>query len=183
MIKLLNKQYGGKKAFIFHLFYKAKHFIIGLPCVDPIPDKIQHRRVVFACKGNICRSALAHQYLLDLCQWDVVSFGLDSHSGKPANERVTRIALEIGVNLKSHKTTALKDYTFKQGDIIICMEPWQCESVKKLYPKALVNLLGLFLECKRPYLHDPYASAETWVYTSVILIKQAVKNLYEKHIK
>lgn len=177
----LKRHYGGKKAFIYHVLQKIRYLTLGYSYIDKIPHTISNdQRVVFVCKGNICRSALAHQYLISLGKTDTVSFGLDTHTGKPANERMLKASMKRNISLTSHKTTAIDGYNYRQGDILLCMEPYQCKEAKQFFPDATVSLLGLCLSSKRIYLHDPYAACQEYVETCTDIIILATQNLFNR---
>ena len=109
----------------------------------------------------------------------VISFGLITDTGKPANNRITKQSEQIGIDLKPHLTTAIEDYQYKESDILVCMEPWQYKMLNDKFPNASITILSAFLNRPRLYLHDPYASSEAYVETSLNLIKESIDNWIE----
>ena len=83
-------------------------------------------RLVFVCKGNICRSAYAEAVARSIGV-DSISCGIDTVTGAPANEQAIKISSMRGFDLTKHKTTPVQSLTFKENDLLIAMEPWQVE--------------------------------------------------------
>jgi len=145
--------------------------------VDPIPSSIIDSRIVFVCKGNICRSALAHCYLNLLGYKNVSSFGLDTHPNKPAYKELVRSSAKEGVDLTIHRTSCISTYSPRSTDLIICMEPYQSKMIKRRYPNIKVTLLGLFLEKPIPYIHDPYGCSEPYLKKCTTTVMEAIKKM------
>lgn len=114
-------------------------------------------RLVFCCKGNICRSAYAHWRAREQ-GWATASFGLDARPGKPANPAAVAAAQRRGLSLDAHAAcdapTALAQAG--PGDLILAMEPGQLQALRGR-SAAQLSLLGLWHPTRpRPYLQDPY---------------------------
>ena len=59
-------------------------------------DRGEVRRLVFVCKGNICRSPFA-EAVARAAGADAVSYGLDARDGLPANPSAIRTARKFGL--------------------------------------------------------------------------------------
>jgi len=152
VFQFIQNRYGSKKGFVRFIYY---YFLQALNKKhDVIPEGIS--RVVFVCKGNICRSAAAEAYFKSRNSLDCCSLGLDTTSGKPANARICSVAKKYGVNLDSHLTTAVSDFIPKAGDFYVCMEPAHIKQLNQKLGDVPAVLLGLFGSPKMSYIHDPY---------------------------
>ena len=77
------------------------------------------KRVVFVFKSNIFRSTLAQEVmkLQSFCQ--VLSFSVDTHTGKPNNPRMVFAARGLGCDLSKHSTKSLSDIRIRNGDFLL----------------------------------------------------------------
>lgn len=177
MLNKIRNNYGGIKAFLRHMKFNATGYFTQKRLKTIIFNS--KSRIVFVCKGNICRSAFAHWYMKGKVKNTVISFGLITDTGKPANNRILKQSEQVGIDLTSHLTTAVEDYQHKETDILVCMEPWQFKALRDRFPGATITILSAYLNKPRLYLHDPYASSEAYVKTSLDLIKESVDNWIE----
>ncbi|WP_185234544.1 arsenate reductase/protein-tyrosine-phosphatase family protein [Teredinibacter franksiae] len=130
------------------------------------------KRLVFVCKGNICRSALADIYCSRQNQIPVASFGLTTHSGKPANIRVREKSEKLGIDMSGHITTCYNDFEHQTGDMYICFEPDHCRQLQALGIKNDILLLGTLHNNKKWYIHDPYNANDHYVaYISTYIVE------------
>jgi protein-tyrosine phosphatase len=95
-------------------------------------------RLVFVCKGNICRSAYA-EVVAKSIGVESISCGIDTVTGKPANEMALKTSATRGFDLGKHKTTTVQSLTFEKTDLLLAMEPWQS--------KYLVDNLPVGSQC------------------------------------
>ena len=141
-------------------------------------------RLVFICKGNICRSAFAEAVARSLGK-EVVSCGLDTVEDAPANEMAILTAKKFSVDLSHHKTTPITKLKLKtKTDLLIAMEPGQLEKLHSLYDdRYQCTLLGLWLKPALPYLHDPYGSSPAYFQKCFVSIESAVKMIIRNCVK
>jgi len=78
-------------------------------------------RLIFVCKGNICRSAYAEALVRSLGV-EALSCGLNTRSDLPANDRAKEVASTRGVSLEVHRTTPIEECTPLKNDLFIAME-------------------------------------------------------------
>jgi protein-tyrosine phosphatase len=142
------------------------------------PAKGSVRRLVFVCHGNICRSAFA-QAVARREGVRTAGFGLSTTSGMPAHPPVSAEAARRGLPLDDHLTTALDDYAWEQGDLLLVMEVRQLKHLRANPALADVprNLLGRFGSPPVPHLHDPYMIDPAYLPTCLDRIERAVVNL------
>jgi protein-tyrosine phosphatase len=137
------------------------------------------RRVVFVCQGNICRSpfgeAVARRMGLS-----TASFGLATSTGMPAFGRAIETAQAQGIDLTLHRVTAIEDFVFQSGDLLVVMEVRQARRLLKSreLPRGVqITLLGLWSEPLRPHLHDPFEHGSAYFEFCFRVIESGVKEL------
>lgn len=173
------RTFGSKKGMLRLAYYHTINLFTGrFTRYQHVPSKVE--RIVFVCKGNICRSALAEKYFRSISTLPVTSIGLDTTSGKPANARVLEEAKALNIDLSSHRTTAIKDFTPHENDFFICMEPKHVHDLNTYVSNANVSLLGMFGQNKRIYLHDPYMAKIDYVRLCNQYIVNSVTTLNNK---
>ena len=140
-------------------------------------DWSKTERLVFICKGNICRSAFAEQVARTL-GIETISCGIRAIENAPANEQAVFVAKKMGYDLSEHKTTPVMYTALTNCDLLIAMEP---EQVSFMEDHAAVKynytLLGLWGKPSHPYLHDPYNCTPEYFDQCFKIIKDAVSEL------
>ena len=156
-------RYGGKRAFLSHLQYRALHGLGRL-------DRYRHvdwpgvKRIVFVCTGNICRSPYAEVRARD-AGVAAASFGLRARSGDKANSAAIRNAARRGVALDTHRARIAHDVDIAAGDLLIGFEPQHAALLEALFGGrngVAVTLLGLWAHPAFPYIHDPYGLSDAY---------------------
>lgn len=133
-------------------------------------------RLVFVCKGNICRSAYAEAWARHR-SLRAVSCGIEAIEGAPANERVQRAAGLRGIALQSHLSQPLGTQVFSATDLLVGMEAVHVDALLPRRGGAQVTLLGLWSRPRRPYLHDPYSAPDLYMGRCLDIIQSAVDEL------
>ena len=137
-------------------------------------------RLVFVCKGNICRSAYAEAVARSL-GIDAISCGVETRSGFPANEDAIRIASEKGFDLSEHETTPMQSLTFRDGDLFITMEPWQLDYIDHEFGEQHgCSLLGLWGQPVSPHIQDPYGASSVYFINCFNYIEKCVHEVARK---
>ena len=137
-------------------------------------------RLVFVCKGNICRSAFA-EVVARSKGIDSISCGIDTVKAAPANEDAIRVAGNMGFSLEEHRTTPITSLTLKEHDLLVAMEPWQASYLKTHFQGTKhCTLLGLWKRPVRPYIHDPYASTNKYFENCFDYIEKSVHEITSK---
>jgi len=151
----ITNRFGSRRGFFRHYQYSLQNKLGRYRSYKDI-DWGRVERLVFVCKGNICRSAFA-EAVAKSEGLNAISCGIDTIENAPANERAMSVAQKFGYNLVDHKTTPIQQLTFSQTDLLVAMEPPQGkfleEHLGRRYP---CTLLGLWFIPSRPYIHDPY---------------------------
>ena len=137
-------------------------------------------RLVFVCKGNICRSAYAEAVARSLGV-DSISCGVETQNGLPANEGAIRAAAAKGVDLRKHRTTPIQSLAFRAGDLFVAMEPSQVEYLSQEFGGGYeYSLLGLWGRPVSPYIHDPYGASSVYFDYCFNYIEKSVHEIARK---
>ncbi|HZX33107.1 MAG TPA: hypothetical protein VFF03_17280 [Rhodocyclaceae bacterium] len=161
----LGRTYGGKRGFALAAWHALR---AGLGGLGPYRRVEWGRvgRVIFICKGNICRSAFAGRRFR--CPGiEVASAGLEADIHKPADPRAMAVASRFGTDLAPHRSTPLHQIDLKAGDLLVAFEPDHADRLGDLaqaLPGVQVTLLGLWAEPPTlAYIHDPYGLPEAYM--------------------
>jgi len=173
----LSNEFGGVSAYLHHLWYlflytfRQYHF-------PSDTDFTKYTRIVFVCKGNICRSPYAEAKARQL-GLNTLSAGLDTKRKKPANEKAISAASTRGIDLSSHCAKTLTDINILKTDLILVMEPSQIQQVRAITsaPDRSIGITTVFSKRPRPYLHDPYGHHEAYFQRCYSHIDDAVAEL------
>jgi len=153
--------YGSRRGFVRSCLCRIRNLLGGYRAYRKV-DWGSVERLVFVCKGNICRSAYAEALARSLGV-ESVSCGLHTRLGLPANERAIQTASLRGVDLKTHRTMPIENFRLRKNDLFIVMEPWQAEHLKgKFGSDCECTLLGLWGQPESPHIHDPYGRSSTY---------------------
>ncbi len=110
-------------------------------------------RLVFVCKGNICRSSFAEAVARSK-GWPAESFGLDVERSQSADEEANKVALMLGVDMTDHGSRSIHDAVFSPGDCLVAMEPEQLVALQGMkerfrLPGYIVGHLGCVASSSR----------------------------------
>lgn len=140
-------------------------------------DPQRTRRLVFVCWGNINRSAFAAE-VARRHGAHAVSIGLSTTTGKPAYPMAVSAARELGHDLRAHTATALGDYRYEEGDVLVVMEVRHARRVRaRDLLQAPVLLLGHWTFPRRIHLHDPYTLSPDYFRSCFSLIESGCARL------
>jgi len=137
-------------------------------------------RLVFICKGNICRSAFAEAVAASI-GIEAISCGLDTIEHAPANSNAIDEAKQLGYDLSQHQTTPFMYVVLRKTDLIIAMEPWQAEFLRRhLTRMHQYTLLGLWSKPARPHIQDPYGTSHAYFNGCFGYIEKSVRELVKR---
>jgi protein-tyrosine-phosphatase/predicted ATP-grasp superfamily ATP-dependent carboligase len=118
------------------------------------------RRVLFVCKGNICRSPFAEQYLrgLGIPGIDVDSAGHYPQDGRSSPGAATAAAKAFGVRLAEHRSHTLSAGQVRWADVIFIFDQEQDAAVRRAFPDAAgkIHYLGLLAPGWHIQITDPW---------------------------
>lgn len=175
----LADSYGSSRGFVFTCGYRIVSVMGGYRAYKKI-DWGNVGRLVFVCKGNICRSAFAESVANSL-GIEAISCGIATSNGAPADDGAIRAAAMIGIDLREHKTRTLESLTFKENDLIIAMEPMQAGIVEgELENVTEYTLLGLWGNPRYPFIQDPYGATSAYYEKCFDYIEKSVNEIANK---
>ena len=171
-------RYGTRRGFILT---KAHSLACGLGVYrDKEVDWDRVKRLVFVCKGNVCRSAFG-EYVAKSLGANSISGGICAVVGATANARAIEVADKLGFDLKPHRTTPIMYPVLAESDLLISMEPWQATFLSKhLTSPAQSTLLGLWATPRRPYVHDPYGHSQEYFERCFHFIEKSVNGIISR---
>lgn len=173
---MLARSYGSRRGFLRTYWHRLLYFLGRYRGYRNV-DWQSIERLVFVCKGNICRSAYAEAvaYSLGL---NAVSCGLDTIENAPANKDAILAAKKLGVDLEGHRTTPIMCLMLRETDLLVAMEPWQCEYLDKhMAGKNSCTLLGIWSQPVLPHIQDPYGSSPAYFSKCFGYIQESVYEL------
>jgi len=118
-------------------------------------------KILFVCKGNICRSPFA-EALVRKAGYECSSAGTENyHVGKKADKIAIEVAKEFGIDLTNHIVRQAQYDDIARAECVIVMD---IENLNRLHefsgatPKGLppINLLGEYLQKGLVNIPDPY---------------------------
>ena len=177
--RIIKDRFGSRRGAVRTFWHKLKYRFGDYRAYRKI-DWSKIDRLVFVCKGNICRSAYA-EAIAKSAGFDAISCGISTRNGFPANEDAIRIAAKRGTDLSQHKTTPAMYVIFKKTDLIVALEPWQAATLtENLKRKHYITLLGLWLSPLRPHVPDPYGLSDVYFKNCFDYIENAVNEITKK---
>jgi protein-tyrosine-phosphatase len=102
-------------------------------------------RVVFVCRGNICRSPFAEGLLTNMKLVGVTarSAGTMPFAGRPAPELAQQQAVLQGVNLASHRSKILDLADIEDSDLIVTFDNINWNDIVSKYPHVKSKILEI----------------------------------------
>ena len=136
------------------------------------------RRLVFVCRGNICRSPYAERRARVL-GIPAASFGLEADGCSPPDRTAVRISRQRGLELNGHHARPTSEFSPGPEDLLVGMEPWHGQRLLHLSigSGAQVTLLGLWCRPPRPHIEDPYSLGERYYQTCFASMDDAIERI------
>ena len=176
MKKWISDHYGTRRGLILNYWHKVLYLFGKYRVYQQIEwDSVD--RLVFVCKGNICRSAFA-EAVARSSGVESISCGIDTVSGTPAYDAAIEAAIKKSIDLRRHLTTPLKAVRIEKYDLLVAMEPFQAGYLKKtLGQKNMYTLLGLWGTPAKPYIQDPYGRSRQYIENCFNYIEKSVHEI------
>lgn len=174
---VIKTRYGRKRGLFRHCSQLVRYRLGEFSSFETI-DWGKVTRLVFVCKGNICRSPYAEARARTM-NLKSSSFGLEATSGVPANPAAIKAAGKHGLDISSHRARNSSFVPLVSGDLIAVMEPWQARALRpdELPAGVQVTLLGLWCRPPRPHIEDPYGLSDQYFETCFTLIDSALARI------
>lgn len=119
----------------------ARAGLAGLSHVLPLRAHMQNRtlqmlgnasRVLFVCKGNICRSPFAEYYMRSVVPGlEVASAGLLPATGRSSPDAAVQAAAKRGVDLSAHRSRVLDSENLDRWDIMFAFDVDQFRALRR----------------------------------------------------
>lgn len=150
------EHYSGKRGYLEHLRSRLLYSLGAYRQARRV-RWANVQRLVFVCKGNICRSPYAAEKSR-LLGVPAISFGLEAKQGATADAAAVRNAGRRGVDLSPHRSTVFDLYELQGSDLVIVFEPKQWVEIRRRIggPRSRLTLLGIWSKPTIPYIQDPY---------------------------
>jgi protein-tyrosine phosphatase len=153
------------------------------------------RSFLFICKGNICRSPFAEHLARKLTvnaatgEKAFYSVGLHVSQSLPPPREAILVAESFGIHLNGHRSRKLSQKMIESFDIVIAMQVWQFQTLRKTFPKYQdkIFLLPLFDSAESTKqrgfsqynIQDPYGRSTDEFYACFQRIKRCLEELFE----
>lgn len=137
---------------------------------------VHTRRLVFVCRGNVCRSPLG-EAVARARGFEALSFGLRTTAGTQANPGMLAAAAELGYDLSAHGSRPLDSYEPAEGDLLLGFELGQLAALRHRFPRVPSSVLGRWAWPPRAYIHDPYQGTPAYYHRCSRLIVSATGRL------
>ena len=174
--------YGGKRGIIEHVWARALYALGAYGNVSDI-EWPNVKRLVFVCKGNICRSPYASFRARSLGV-SAVSYGLGAAEGAPADPIAQKNALLRGVDLSAHRSEGMDSTRLADGDWVMVFEPAQLAEVRRRFDdRTPAALLGIWSSPSRPHIQDPYGRSDRYFQQCFSVIDDNILKLVERMVK
>jgi protein-tyrosine phosphatase len=172
--------YGGRRGYLEHVRTRALYALGAYRSARDI-EWAAVTRLVFVCKGNICRSpyASARARLLGV---PATSFGLDAAEGAPADPAAWRSARSRAVDLSAHRSARLESCGITDDDLLVVFEPSQLAEIRRRRSDRMprVTLLGIWAQPIRPHIEDPYGRSDRYFQRCFSIIDASVAELIRR---
>ena len=176
------KHYGSRRGFLRTIAYRLLYLLGKYRDCRKI-DWESVERLVFVCKGNICRSAYAEAYARSIGV-EAISCGLQTIEGAPANAEAIHMAQKMGIDLEAHRTTPIMYLILRKTDLLVAMEPNQAKFLQNNMGRDYqCTLLGIWARPIIPYIHDPYGAIPAYFEKCFSTIKKSVHGIAQKTLK
>ena len=99
-----------------------------------LPPNRRVQRVVFVCRGNICRSPVAAALYPGESHDRVISRALEHWNiGRKADPTMATVAASYGVHLDAHRASVLSPQDVGWADALVCMEVEHIRLLRELF--------------------------------------------------
>jgi protein-tyrosine phosphatase len=171
------QSHGRKQAFMVHLLSRVLSFAGAYQQYETVDWK-RVSRLIFICKGNICRSPYceARARALGL---PALSRGLEAVPGRSPNPVVAAAGKRRGVDMSSMSSALFQWSEVRDGDLLVTMEAGQARRLldSRSGPSPQITLLGLWSRPQRPFIQDPLGMREEYVETCLTVLDSAINNI------
>jgi protein-tyrosine-phosphatase/predicted ATP-grasp superfamily ATP-dependent carboligase len=116
-------------------------------------------RVLFVCKGNICRSPFAHRLAERAfpSHVRVGSAGYHPEPGRSCPAEAVHVAAEMGIDLRPHRSQVLSATMLRDADVIFVFDEDNYRTLRERYAWVMprVHFLGVLRDHRTAIIRDP----------------------------
>jgi len=120
-------------------------------------------KVLFVCKGNICRSPFAEAYARQAIAngTQIVSAGYHPKENRPVPEAGLEAARELGIDLTPHRSSIVTEEMVRDAEVIFTFDQHNFVTLRERYPWARdrIHRLGLMSKSGAVDIRDPYGGS------------------------
>lgn len=178
-MKYLQSKFGRTKNSLIWLvdYFRWK---AGLYRKAYLVDWTKVKRLVFVCKGNICRSPFAEVYVAtNFPNLLTSSVGIATEDGNAANAVAIKNASNRNCSLSEHRSRCFNNFSVMNGDLFVCMEPSHKSFIDD-HIQSDVSVQSTYLGIwgnKAPYIPDPYGTCEPYFEHCFDIIEHCIDGL------
>ncbi len=148
-------------------------------------SKIKHsKRILFVCKGNICRRPFAQMYATKRLHGyiDTLSAGTIQKQGRVSPNEAIDAASEFGIDLSGHASKPLTNEIICSSDVIVICDKENVVHVVRNHPSALHKtvLLGIYSDCPSTQIADPFGKDKQEFLRTYCLIAKCIDGITGK---
>ena len=151
-------------------------------------DTERIKRLVFVCRGNVCRSPYAEAAAKSL-NFRSISCGVDVEYSAPPEENALRAALLHGNDLSKHMSRSIFNVPLNSSDCLVAMDPSHLSIALSVAKNngCQVTMMGLWKQPTVIYIPDPYGKPlksfiECFNLIDIVLIDLSVSLMKVKNI-
>jgi protein-tyrosine-phosphatase len=129
-------------------------------------QKREHKKVLFVCTANVCRSPMAeHLFARAIEQSEIsqnivsTSAGLSAMDGDKASQNSIDACEELGVDITDHRSSGLNRTTLQEASVVFCMTESHRALINMYFelPQGYpIYLMRELIEGESKELPDPY---------------------------
>jgi protein-tyrosine-phosphatase/predicted ATP-grasp superfamily ATP-dependent carboligase len=120
-------------------------------------------KILFVCKGNICRSPFAEAYARQAIQngTQIVSAGYHPKENRPVPDAGLEAARELGIDLTPHRSAIVTDEMVRDAEAIFTFDQHNFVTLRERFPYARdrIHRLGLASSSGPVDIRDPYGGS------------------------
>ena len=142
-------------------------------------------KIVFVCKGNICRSAFAEHLMKaekksKLLSIESCGLNVDVRTPAPFEAKIT--AKKFGLDMEGHLSKGWECCELENADLVLAMEFWQYRKLVELFPDKRQNIKLLrefapFPENILCNINDPFGKSEEKFEKCFRQIERSIANI------
>lgn len=173
--QIINKYFKKIVNKIFSTRFKFNSYRIMMK-KKTVRNTIKAKKILFICKGNICRSPFAQYYLQskNIYGIEIDSCGYYPQKGRLCTNEAVEAAKTYGIDLSTHRSKMVDEYLIERADIIYVFDEENYEYIIKnfLYVKNKIFLLSFLSTKTFINIKDPYNYGIDHYYETYKIIKE-----------